>query len=49
MVITLSDDEVSDHKFIIMAKQMKTNPSQTMIQVRQISLLYYNLGKKASS
>ena len=30
-------------------EQMKTNPSQTMIQVRQISLLYYNLGKKASS
>ena len=49
MVVTLSDDKVFDHKFIIMAKQMKTNPSQTMIQVRQISLLYYNLGKKASS
>ena len=39
MVVTLSDDKVFDHKFIIMAKQMKTNPSQTMIQVRQISLL----------
>ena len=39
MAITLSDDKVFDHKFIIMAKQMKTNPSQTMIQVRQISLL----------
>jgi len=39
MAVTFSDNEVFDHEFIIIIEQMKTNPSQTMIQVRQISLL----------